>query len=347
MRIVHLLDDFGMGGVTQALSVFDQPELNQIASSRIISVKPNARLAPKLQANLIIDHMALSWARMPFLISLRARNPKARIVHVEHSYTRAFEAQKVPSKPRFRSMIRFAASLVDTIICVSNAQRIWLNTQVGIKPSKLQVIHPWTNRAELFSVPPAQHRGKRPLNLLAYGRYAEVKNFAELIAAMRHFSGAQVRLTVCGDGPQRNLLCALAADLPHVDVLGSTDNPARFLELSDAVIIPSRYEAFGLVATEARMAGRTVIVADVDGLPEQACKGGHIAPMGCADEIAQAIRWAQTADLETLGRKARQGVQGQHAQILREWQDLICSIQSSSGQRSPQQKNGRLGEAPA
>ena len=60
----------------------------------------------------------------------------------------------------------------------------------------------------------------------------------------------------------------------------------------DAVIIPSRYEAFGLVATEARMAARPVIVADIDGLPEQVGAGGCIAPLGTAAEIARAIRWA-------------------------------------------------------
>lgn len=347
ISIAHLLDDFGMGGVTQALTVFDQPALTGLAHSTIAAIKPDTRWAPKLNADLIVDHMALSWARIPFLVSLRLRNPKARIVHVEHSYTPAFEAQKVPSRLRFRRMIKFAASLVDTIVCVSDAQRIWLTCEVGIKKSKVRVIYPWTNRIDLFSLPPAVDRGDKPLQLLAYGRYAGVKNFAELIAAMRHFSSAQVRLTLFGDGPQRNLLQAFAADLPNVDVFGPTDDPSAFLKLSDAVIIPSRYEAFGLVATEARMAGRAVIVADIDGLPEQARIGGHIAPMGCADDIAQAIRWAKAADLAALGREGRQSVQGQHAQILRQWQDLIRSANSRSDRLSSQQKNEWLGEASA
>ena len=102
MNIAHLLDDFGMGGVTQALTVFDQPVLKRIATSKVVPILPDARLAPKLNVDLIVDHMALSWARIPFLVGLRARNPKARIVHIEHSYTRAFERQKVPSKLRFR-----------------------------------------------------------------------------------------------------------------------------------------------------------------------------------------------------------------------------------------------------
>ena len=347
IRIAHLLDDFGMGGVTQALTVFDQAELRRMATSTIVPIEPHARFAPKLDADLIIDHMALSWARIPLLVSLRARHPKARIVHVEHSYTHAFEGQKVPSKPRFRRMIRLAASLFDRFLCVSDAQRNWLTTEVGIKKCKAQVIYPWTNRFDLFSVPPVQDRGNKPLQLLAYGRYAEVKNFAELVTAMRHFSPAEVHLTVFGDGPQRKLLEDLAANLPNVDIFGPTDDLGPFLELSDAVIIPSRYEAFGLVATEARMAGRAVIVADIDGLPEQARVGGRIATMGCADDIVQAIRWAQTADLATLGAAGRQEVKGQPAQILRRWQDLIRDTCSSSHGRLQEHDNERLGEASA
>ena len=55
------------------------------------------------------------------------------------------------------------------------------------------------------------------------------------------------------------------------------------------MIVPSRHEAFGLVATEARMAARPILVADVDGLPEQVGEAGLARPMGTPDEIAAAI----------------------------------------------------------
>ena len=109
ITITHLLDDFGMGGVTRALTLFDHPTLKRIAHSWVTPVQPSRHLAPKLKADLIVDHMALSWARLPYLISLRARNPQARIVHIEHSYTRGFEAKKVNAKGRFRAMIRLTA----------------------------------------------------------------------------------------------------------------------------------------------------------------------------------------------------------------------------------------------
>ena len=49
----------------------------------------------------------------------RRENPDARIVQVEHTYTRDFERDWVDADPQFRSMLRTAARLVDEVIAVS------------------------------------------------------------------------------------------------------------------------------------------------------------------------------------------------------------------------------------
>ena len=328
ISIAHVMDDMGMGGVTRALTLFDEPQITSKARSEIVTTRPDARLAPKLSADLIVDHATFSWARLPFLLSLRARNPQARLVHVEHSYTRAFEQGEVGSKRRFRALLRFASGLFDDVVCVSNAQREWLADDVGIARAKLRVIYPWTDRTSLFTMPVTKPRTSGPINLLAYGRYAKVKNFAALIQAMRAFEPYEARLTVFGDGPDRDALERLASDLPHVEVHGPSSDPAPYLKACDAVIVPSRYEAFGLVATEARMAARPVIAADVDGLPEQAGEGGCAFPMDNAAQIAEAIHWAINADIAPMGLAARGGVEGQHAQILQRWTRLIEEVES-------------------
>lgn len=323
IRVAHLLDDFGMGGVTRALTLFEEPSIKRVAQSRVISINPFARIAPKLDADLVVDHMALSWGRLAFLLSLRIRNPKVRIVHVEHSYTRSFEDSMVGSPKRFRAMLRLAAGMVDEIVCVSKAQRQWLLSDVGLAADKLRVIYPWTDRTDLFAIEPVGPVGNRPVRLVAYGRYSTVKNFDQLILAMRSFNSRDVQLTIFGAGPEREALIELAKDLPHVAVYGPSSDPSPFLADCDAVIVPSRYEAFGLVATEARMAARAVIVADVDGLPEQADIGGIAAPMGGAYDIARAIRRALSQDLAHLGRLARRGVVGQSDAIISNWIEII------------------------
>lgn len=325
LEIAHLLDDFAMGGVTRALSLFDNSKLSKIAASKVVPVHRAARMGPSVEADVIIDHMALSWERIGFLLSLKLRNRAASIVHVEHSYTRSFEAQNVHSKLRFRMMLRIGAAIVDKFVCVSKAQRDWLQNDVGIPASKLKVIHPWSGRLELRSVADLCARNGRPLRLLAYGRYTAVKNFDSLISAMRTFRPDEVTLTMFGDGPDRPKLEELASDMPHVAIYGPTNEPSEYLEECDAVIVPSHSEAFGLVATEARLAGRAIIVADVDGLPEQA-GSGIVAKMKRPSDIVSAIQRARRAPLDVMGNAGRMDVSNQHKDILSSWRALFIDL---------------------
>ncbi|WP_379922460.1 glycosyltransferase family 4 protein [Erythrobacter sp. R86502] len=335
MRIAHLLDDFGMGGVTRALTLFEEPALTRLATSAVVPVKNDALIAPRVQADLIVDHMALSWKRLVFLASLRARNPASRIVHVEHSYTRSFEHENIQAVGRFRAMLKLAAHLIDEFVCVSNAQADWLAQGVGIPSSKLTVIYPWTDRSELFELPEARPAFGRPVQLLAYGRYAPVKNFAALIEAMRAVPETMARLIIFGDGPDRASLEAMAAGLPSVTVLGPCHSPAAHLADCDAVVIPSRYEAFGLVATEARMAARPVLVASVDGLPEQVGSAGLSANMSTPDDILAAINAFTRLDLLSLGIAGRHEVRGQSDEIISRWTRLINRSASSAPKGGP------------
>ncbi|MEP6263821.1 MAG: glycosyltransferase family 4 protein [Erythrobacter sp.] len=305
--------------MTRALTLFEMPDLASRAASQIVSVDPTSVLAPVLDHDLIVDHIALSWKRLAFMASLRARNLSARIVHVEHSYTKGFEANQVTAKGRFRTMLRIASLLVDQFVCVSDAQRHWLRDEVGVPANKLQTIHPWSGRFELESIPSAKPLARGPLRLLAYGRFADVKNFAELLKAMKYFSADDVELTLFGDGPSRDGLLGLAKHLPNVSIEPATNDISQYLENCDAVIIPSRYEAFGLVATEARLAGRAVIAADIDGLPEQVGAAGIFTRLDTDKDIVAAICWALRAPLAEMGQLGRQEVAEQHAVIIQDW----------------------------
>ncbi|KWV94125.1 MULTISPECIES: glycosyltransferase family 4 protein [unclassified Erythrobacter] len=322
IRMVHLLDDFGMGGVTRALSLFDDPRLTRIAHSCSVAMGRGPGEAPRLEADIIVIHVPPCWSRLPYLMSLRLRNPGARIVQVEHSYTRAFEADQVASPIRFRTLLRTAARLVDEVVAVSEAQREWL-ADVGVPQEKLATINPWCGREELYAIPDLQPR-QGPLKLLAYGRLAREKNFAALIEAMTCFRADEVMLTLFGAGPEEDRLTALAESLDNVRLQPSTNELAPRLAACDAVIVPSRYEAFGLVATEARMAGRPLLVADVDGLTAQLRGGaGFAAPIHGAADIASGIVRLMNADLPAMGRAARAGVTRQHDAIISGWLAVI------------------------
>lgn len=318
LRCVHLNDDFSMGGVVKALGVFDLPDLARLAASEVKRVIPRG-LAPKLEADMIVTHFPPSWSALPFLISLRARNPRARLVHIEHSYTGSWEAHCVPAKARFRLMLKLAYRLFDEVIAVSHGQAEWLRRHGLVPARKLVVINPWSGSEALSSLAFPAIDAKRTLRLGAIGRFAYAKGFDTLIEAMRRLPSERFELMLAGAGPEEEGLRHLARDLPNVSFVGKVDLVAAFYDSCDVVVVPSRWEAFGLVAAEARQAGRPVLVADVDGLTEQAARGGLATDCSEPARLARAIDALTCAPLAEMAVEARQAMANAEADRIAAW----------------------------
>jgi glycogen(starch) synthase len=76
----------------------------------------------------------------------------------------------------------------------------------------------------------------------------------------------------------------------HVLFLGPVDD-RRLWELyagADIVCVPSRYESFGLVLTEAMMFGKPIVASAVGGMPGVVEEGGNalLVPAGDGDRLA-------------------------------------------------------------
>ncbi|MFV0644124.1 MAG: glycosyltransferase family 4 protein [Sphingomonadaceae bacterium] len=324
IHIVHLLDDFSIGGVTRSLRLFEQAELTEYAESSIVSIRPDARIADRYHADIIITHLPPTWQRIGWFYSLRLRNPHARIIHVEHSYCAGFEQHKVSGKIRFRSMIRLAMAAADQIICVSHAQRKWLIRKVGIASSKCRTIYPWSDRDNLLDLPLCRPRTIRePLKAGFYGRFAEAKNLAALVEAFTQIAPATCELHIGGCGPEEAMLRARIGAMSHIHFHGQVDDVAPFLSQVDIVIVPSLWETYGLVATEARLAGRPILVSDIDGLKEQAVRGGLAAPLSTSEEIIDAVMRIQHMPLHVMGQEARSSACNLRAESINGWLDII------------------------
>ena len=322
LKVVHLLDDFGMGGVVRALGVFDETELTRVAASETMPIPQGTSIAPKLSADVIITHFPASWAKLGFFWSLRLRNPKARLVHIEHSYTRSFEQHNVPNTDRFRLLLRLALRHFDEIVCVSDGQRKWLTESVNIGSDRCRTIHPWSGRDELLAIPAPQRGQRTTLRLAAYGRFSSVKNFGVLIDAVAKM-GSSIELELAGSGPDELDLLSDSWTASNVTVHGPISDIGRFLGAADAVIVPSLWEAFGLVATEARLAARPIIVADVDGLPEQVGGAGLVAKCQTSDDIMAAIRQFQTLPFDLMSKAARRNAADMRKKIIGDWTNLL------------------------
>ncbi|WP_300034544.1 glycosyltransferase family 4 protein [uncultured Roseobacter sp.] len=271
IRIVHLIDDSTPGGIMRMLDhLLTLPELSAQVHQTVRTVRRGSWSADHIGADVIVSHLALSWRGLPALVTLRALNPLARIIHIEHSYTPASAALNVNRKKRFHTMLRVAYSLFDDVVAVSHTQAAWMRTRALVRNDALTVIHPQVDMSALTGIP-APRPGGRTIG--AFGRLEPQKGFDTLIEAFRLCPDTRARLVIFGDGQEQDRLQMLAGADHRITFKGHTDDLTAAYAQVDIVAMPSRWEAFGLVAQEARASGRSVLVSAVDGLRDQITPG--------------------------------------------------------------------------
>lgn len=156
-------------------------------------------------------------------------------------------------------------SVPDTFICVSNYQKNLIISS-GIDQSKVIAI-PHFNKGINRSQGHAKH-------ILYVGRLADGKGVDSVIRAYSSLTGLQVPLHIVGDGPQRQYLIDLAANLgclSSINFLGHLEGSELARQYKDsifAVNFSQLNETFGLTVLEAMSYGKPVIVSDKGALPE-------------------------------------------------------------------------------
>jgi glycosyltransferase involved in cell wall biosynthesis len=118
-----------------------------------------------------------------------------------------------------------------------------------------------------------------------------------LLAALGHLAerGLLPRLTIAGDGPEREPLAAQARALgiaEQIDFLGSRqgEEVVRLLNAHRILVVPSRYdEPFGIVALEGIACGCLVIGSRGGGLKEAIGRCGLTFANGDSRELADLL----------------------------------------------------------
>ena len=135
-----------------------------------------------------------------------------------------------------------------------------------------------------------------PIRLVFVGRLAPVKGVRVLLDAFGQAlaRGADLRLTVIGDGPDRPALQAMAGPLgDRVRFTGyqSQDEVAAHLARSDLFVLASFAEGVPVVLMEAMASGLPVIATRIAGIPELVTDGesGRIVAPGDAAALTEAI----------------------------------------------------------
>lgn len=307
-RVLHLVDDTTPGGVMRVLNCLLNSEvLSEVAQHSLLHVPRNLRKLPRLEADVIVSHLSLDWANFMARSALRAQYPHVPMVHVEHGYTASYVARNIDNKPRFLSMLRTGFSLFDKVIAVSQDQGEWFLQRRLCPPEKLRVIRSCVD-LEAFAHLTPPSAAPRVFGIV--GRLAEQKGVDIAIDAVVNCASADIRLEIHGQGDLDQMLMARAGKDPRITFHGHSDDPCAPFERIDALLVPSRWEAYGLVALEARIAGRPVIAADIDGLKDHATDG-----LGKVHLVPNCANWAAT--LERLSNRICRDTASEHGRFAR------------------------------
>ena len=88
-RIVHVLDDLAMGGVTRALKNFEHPGLAGIGKHETVDIR-KANVRATGSDDIAVIHFTANWRKLPWLADLRLCGGFSKVILIEHTYTEGF-----------------------------------------------------------------------------------------------------------------------------------------------------------------------------------------------------------------------------------------------------------------
>lgn len=214
---------------------------------------------------------------------------------------------------------RWLATLAARVIVCSQAMRQAVAGQWDLDPARVTVIPNGVTRS-------TEPRAPEPGLVVFAGRLEHEKGGTVLLEALALLNRRKTpaRLVVAGAGSQEDAWRRRAADLgvqDRTDFVGRVDGDRlrALYARAAAVVVPSLYEPFGMVAAEAMVAGAPLVASDVGGLPEVVGDGGRLVPPADAAALADAL-----ADLLTSPAASRRAetAASRRAEHLASWDDV-------------------------
>jgi glycosyltransferase involved in cell wall biosynthesis len=250
----------------------------------------------------------------PLLAPRRPFVATAHDLSLLHGYGRVLQVHK-------RKLIPWAARRARAIVSISQFTKDELVRLLRVDPGKVTVIR---SGPGLGTSAEPETPGRTPPQapyLLFVGNLTDSKNLPFLIRAFDR-AGDSARLVLAGRPLERygDIVQAIESSprRAQIHVLhDATDaDVERLYAAATAVVLPSRYEGFGLTALEAMQRGCPVLASDIPALREISGQGAELLPVDDERAWSDAIRRVLSDD----GYRAELRARGARAVSRYSWE---------------------------
>lgn len=277
---------------------FDRPKRGLAATFNM--VRTAHRVAREFDPDIILCHSAFSLAAVAwFKIAMNGR----QIIFCPHGLSICRYEENSPKYKIVRAIEGRAVGLADVNVQVSEYER-QLAENLGYKGRHIAI-----ENAVRDVVPGAEDdRFGDPdkTHLLFVGRLDRQKGFDILVEAMRRANRSDIVLHVVGESVNNDSDFGALPD--NIIMHGWVDahDLDSWYKSADALIVPSRWEAFGLVVAEAYRNGTPALVSDRCALPDNVTEGetGQIFPLD-ASAMAEMLRDLDKMALQGMATASR------------------------------------------
>jgi lipopolysaccharide/colanic/teichoic acid biosynthesis glycosyltransferase/glycosyltransferase involved in cell wall biosynthesis len=215
------------------------------------------------------------------------------------------QSVSLPKRLAYAAAERMLAPRADAIVSVSRHEEQEA-IRYGVRHTQHRVIRHGIP-ANRKAVTPAIVPDENCINLLFIGRFDRQKGLDLLLDAWADPRLSNVHLWLIGDATLGGGI--KIPRLPNVHMLGwiKHDEIDSYIQSFDAIIVPSRWEALGLVALEAMRNGRAVIASRIGGLQELVIDSvnGVLFESGDRDAMVNAVARLDKQRLAKMGQMAR------------------------------------------
>jgi len=210
---------------------------------------------------------------------------------------------------------------IPRLVAANSRAAIETAKKLGVRSDRLRFL---ANVVDTTAFKPGPASSNGPTRLLAVGRLEPQKRldrFISILASIKERTSCQIKATIVGDGPERQMLTRQAEELGLVpgtiEFAGAVNNISEVYMRADVLALTSDWEGTPNAVLEAMAAGLPVVATRVGGVPEvvQAGETGFLVEPDDTEAFTESLLGLiNNPQLRTeMGKRARRYVEANHS----------------------------------